>query len=358
MFSLVRQSNSWQCGGVEPPRFLFVHLSETCNLRCQHCLYWKPVEHDTSSNISIGRKLELLEEFADLSPRGVVVTCGAESTMNLAEFYLFTTKCQQLDLRCLSVTNGTAVATATAAEKMIEHGPTELSVSLDSHLEDLHDELRGVRGAYKSATRAIRLLLEARKAMGRPSNRIHAMLLLCGDNYLDLEDTYDFALNFLGVDKLKINMLQPTFGCSEGPDPFFIDHSTMDADRLVAILQRCNDRFDLHFNPIWVSQVSMYARAVAAAPKERRGWSHPIFTPDHICNSYERNLVVDMKGVARLCVSEGYPGQFLRRSGDLRMFWETSDNIRERMRRCRHLCGITHSMRRVSSTIEGSDHFK
>lgn len=342
---------------MKPPRFLFVHLSESCNLKCQHCLYWQPVTHDTTDNFPLEKKIELLSEFSAMNPRGVVVTCGAESTMDLEGFYRFTVACHALGLRCVSVSNGTKVNTDSTARRMVLEGPTELSISIDSHHEALHDEMRGVTGSFKVAVRAVRLLLAARRTLGLEDNRIHAMLLVMSNNYLELEDTYDFALNGLGVDKLKLNFLQPTFGCSSGPDEFFVKHSDMDPDKLAQILRRCNERFSLDMNPVWMSQAEMYVRSVSSAPKEGRGWSNPIKTTEHICNSYERNIVVDMKGVARLCVSEGYPGVALRRPGDMRNFWETAETLREKMRKCNHLCGITHSMRRVSTTFGGLTHF-
>ena len=342
---------------MKPPRFLFVHLSETCNLKCQHCLYWQPVAPEAAGHFPLESKIALLAEFAAMNPRGVVVTCGAESTMDLEGFFRFTMACHDLGLRCVSVSNGTKVNTDASARRMVLEGPTELSISIDSHLEELHDEMRGVPGSFKVAVRALRLLLKARETLGMSANRIHAMLLLMDNNYLDLEATYDFVLNNLGVDKLKLNILQPTFGCSSGPDEFFVKHSTMDADLLEPILHRCNARFHLNMNPVWIGQVLMYVRSVAASPKEGRGWSKPIKTTEHICNSYERNIVVDMKGIARLCVSEGYPGVELKVPGDMRRFWETSEAIREKMRNCNHLCGITHSMRRVSTTFEGLTHF-
>ena len=342
---------------LNPPRFLFIHLSEECNLRCPHCLYWKTPPTPRTSSIPIERKLELLSEFAGLNPRGVVVTCGAESTTHLDEFFRFTLECRRLGLRCLSVTNGSRISTSGMAERIIVEGPTEISVSLDSHVERLHDEMRGVKGAYASAVRSIRLLLKARQDLNRPDQRVHAMLLLLDDNYLSLEDTYDFVLNQLGADKLKINLLQPTFGCSSGPDEFFTRHSSMDADKLETILRRCDSRFKLDLNPAWISHVGMYARSLANSPNCARGWDQPIHTSEQICNSPDRNIVVDMTGMARLCISEGFPGSRLSRPGDMKNFWENSDWIRSRMKTCTQLCGISHSMRRVSATFDGITHF-
>jgi hypothetical protein len=43
--------------------------------------------------------------------------------------------------------------------------------------------------------------------------------------------------------------------------------------------------------------------------------------------------MVDHYGTARLCFSQGFRGERLRRYGDLRIFWHEAD-IREKMRTC------------------------
>ena len=46
-----------------------------------------------------------------------------------------------------------------------------------------------------------------------------------------------------------------------------------------------------------------------------------------------------------------FPGMPLRKAGDLTRFWESAEFIRRSMRRCNQFCGISHSVRRESSTI-------
>jgi hypothetical protein len=76
-------------------------------------------------------------------------------------------------------------------------------------------------------------------------------------------------------------------------------------------------------------------------------------TSDHICNTYDRNIMVDHYGMARLCFAEAFRGMQLRKYGDLRAFWEGASDIRAEMRQCTRLCGISHSVRREPSTVVG-----
>ena len=65
--------------------------------------------------------------------------------------------------------------------------------------------------------------------------------------------------------------------------------------------------------------------------------------------------MIDHYGLARLCFSTAFPGKMLRNPGDLKDFWEGASRIRARMSRCNQFCGISHSVRRQSSTLAGNE---
>lgn len=150
-------------------------------------------------------------------------------------------------------------------------------------------------------------------------------------------------------------MLQPTFG-EAGPDSFFRDHHVKDPEALVAIIRACDARYRLDLNPLWLEQVRMYFQSVAGNGNAGDGWQARAGTAEHICNTYERNIMVDLYGVARLCFSTGFPGFRLARPGDLGRFWyEVAEPIRERMKHCNRYCGISHSVRRLPATLKPGD---
>ena len=224
---------------------------------------------------------------------------------------------------------------------------------MNSPCEAQHDETRGVKGAFKKAVRALRLLIEARSRLGVNSTRIYVMGLIYSGNYRSIDDFYDLVLNDIGADKLKLNFLQPSFGQAGEEDPFFAAQGAVDPDELTTILKRCNVKYRLDYNPAWLEQVGMYFRSLNAATDRVRGWASMKETEVHICNTYDRNIMVNHYGMARLCFSGKFPGVTLREPGDLRRFWQTSEAIRADMRKCNQFCGISHSVRRESSTMSG-----
>ncbi len=199
---------------LQPPKFLFLDTNLQCNLKCKTCMYWTREEVVLPTHISIEQRSEIIKEFAEMNPKGTIVICGGESMMNPERYFPITKQCRELGLKCMSVINGTKITNEFEAERMILEGATEITVSLNSHIPEVHDNTRGVVGSFEMATNAIKLLLKAREKFSSDIP-IYAMAIICEQNYRELDAFYNYILNDLCADKLKLNFLQPTFGILE-----------------------------------------------------------------------------------------------------------------------------------------------
>ncbi len=340
----------------KPPEFLFLSINEHCNLRCLHCDYWR-MRRPSLLTTRLTRLAEILEEFASMSPGGKIVICGGEPTLDTGTYFETCRISRSLNLTTLSVTNGSTVGTPEDAEVMISDGPDEITVSLDGCDPETHDRMRGARGAFAEATRALSLLLVARGRAtldGRRRPKIYAMGLLTASTCQRLDSFYELVLEQIGADKLKLNAVQPSFlntraGQRLDSDEFFEVESQVDPDALDRDLAACDQKWHLNLNPAWRSQVVSYFRALWQKPQLARGWGGGFETSELLCNSYDRNVMVDVHGRASLCFSTAFPARQLEKRGDLRDFWE-SPGCREEMSNCRALCGISHSVRREHAT--------
>jgi MoaA/NifB/PqqE/SkfB family radical SAM enzyme len=335
-----------------PPQYLFMTINQRCNLRCQHCNFWTLNDDDRERYLSDDRRSEILAEFAELNPQGTVVTVGGESMLDLDEYFHIARQCRTLGLINRTVVNGTRIRSPELADRLIREGPHEIAVSLNSHRQELHDRTRGVDGAFKKAVGALRLLLDARARHPGAGTSIYVSTFIFDENYRELEALHEFVLNEIGADKVSLNCLQPSFGSHPDGDEFFAQHRDVDPDLLGAILDGCDEKFDLRLNPVWKSQVKMYFRSLRANLNPRLGWGSGE-TEEHICNSYDRNIMVDLYGTARLCFSPTFRGARLRRPGDLRTFWHRADPIRDAMKKCNSYCGIASCARREDATWKG-----
>lgn len=333
---------------VSPPRFMYLEANRRCNLKCQHCVFWKRQE-DYDNYIPLERQQELVAELAQLNPEAKVVICGGEPMMEKDTYFGICKAVRNNNLRCLSVVNGTRIHTNEVADRMIAEGPHEVTISLDSHLEEEHDRIRGVVGAWRVATGAIERLLSARQRAGS-DGRVFAMAVVHEGNYRHLDAFYDYALNDLGVDKLKLNIAQPSFGFV-GHDAFFERETIKDPANFRSVVSACNSKYGLLIRDAWINQVCMYLESIAFNQNAAAGWLARKGTRDHICNTYERNIMVDLYGMARLCFSEMFPGWKLEKYGDLSYLWhEWAMRTRIEMSTCNRYCGISHSVRKEMAT--------
>src|SRR6185369_7967908 len=336
------------------PRFLFLQTNQRCNLRCTHCHYWLLNDDYSAEYLSLKRRRQLVREFAEIGGE-TVVTCGGEPMLDLDAYIDLMQACREYGLGCMSVINGTQVQTIEMAQAMCMDGPSEITVSLDHWIPAEHDRLRGVVGSHAMAVRAIELLLKARtETRDLP---IHVMTILSEDTWPTLDKFFEFVFNLgldLGtdrVDKLKLNMKQPTFE-GKGKDRYFDNARVSDVDACMAMIRACDERWNIPRNPAWLADVEMYLRSVNSCSTRLMGWSNA-GTTEAICNSYDRNIMIDLYGKARLCFSHSYPAVQLNNRGDLTSFWhEHSLPIRESMIGCKQFCGISHSVRATSSLLK------
>ena len=331
--------------------FLFVQINQVCNLKCNHCFFWKMEEEPYG--FTDDQILSLIDEYLDLAGTGAhVVSCGGEPMLSLKRYFLISKRCRELDLRFLSVTNGSLIKTPEFAAKIVTEGPAEVTVSMDGPHAELHDHMRGVNGSFEVTKRAVELLCEARQKTGS-NTRIHVMALVCQNIAGHLDEFHDLVLRQLKADKLKLNIMQPSFGFI-GHDVFFGSEQPKDVNGLIDEIKLCDAKYGIDRNPEWLSQVAMYFQSVETSQNAFLGWMHLMKTPEHICDTYERNVIVDIKGNMRLCFSENYPSERWSRPGDLKHFWEeTSVPIAESMLNCNHYCAISHSVRREPATLSG-----
>ena len=339
---------------MTPPRFLFLTINNACPLQCGYCHYWKRPERGCSP---LATKVQILQDFRELAGAGAaVVICGGESTLQWTFYLQIAEACRGLGLRCLSVTNGITIHSPERAEQLVQRGPSELTVSIDHAEPEHHDRLRGVAGTHRRAERAVRLLLAARG--GRAAPRIYVMAVVSEQNYRALPDLYRYVLQDLGADKLKLNFLQPTFGLNPGhSDVHFASGAIRQPTESLRVIRDCAAEHGITYNPEWLRVVGIYLDSVA---KQRaslaRGWQHTSGTSEVICNSGERNIMVDAHDCAGLCFDySSFPAQQLApggryEPGNLARFWENA-HWRAKMRGCRKFCGISHSVRGAPATL-------
>ncbi len=130
-------------------RYLVLHLTDRCTLRCRHC-YIGP---QTGADLPLADVLRVADEFAALQGLRLIVS-GGEPLMH-RHFWRLNDRLPGYPFRSILLTNGTLLDREAARTLRFD----EVQVSLDGP-EEAHDLLRG-KGSYRRAVAALRHLAEA-----------------------------------------------------------------------------------------------------------------------------------------------------------------------------------------------------
>jgi len=138
--------------GVRNPIFCDIGITENCVFKCKMCGLWQSPKNPRE--LSIKEWKEFIISLEELGANKIRVHFAGgepllkEGMLDLVKF------ANKKGFTTVMVTNGFLV-NEEMAKKIADSGLDVISISLDSTDESTHDFLRGTKGAYKQAIRAI-----------------------------------------------------------------------------------------------------------------------------------------------------------------------------------------------------------
>ncbi|UCH36258.1 MAG: radical SAM protein [Armatimonadota bacterium] len=144
-------------GGLPPPRIVAWEITGRCDLACKHCRAAATAEADPQE-LTPDEALAVVEQLAEAGTRLLILTGG--DPLLRPDWPDLAARATAAGIRVTMAPNGLHVDAEVAA-RMRECGIERAAISLDFPTAELHDEFRGVPGAFDAAVRALRLLREA-----------------------------------------------------------------------------------------------------------------------------------------------------------------------------------------------------
>ena len=145
---------SMQLGKVfSKPLQISIQPNERCNAKCIMCDCWKE-KNDYLSSEEIINTLKRLKRW--IKTDFFVQIAGGEPLIFKGIYDIFS-YCSDNGIICKISTNGIALTEKTC-DKIIQSKLPYLSVSLDSHLPEIHDKYRGVDNTLERAVKGIKYL--------------------------------------------------------------------------------------------------------------------------------------------------------------------------------------------------------
>jgi radical SAM protein with 4Fe4S-binding SPASM domain len=134
------------------PTIISWNLTRRCNLACRHCYLDAMRRGCTSSGeLDTGEALSVITQTAELAPGAMLVLTGGEPLLR-PDLVTLVRHAAACGLAPVIGTNGSLLNERRA--RTLKHaGAAGVGVSIDSADAQFHDEVRGVRGAWRAATR-------------------------------------------------------------------------------------------------------------------------------------------------------------------------------------------------------------
>ena len=127
-------------------------FTKMCNLKCKHC-YANASASGSEDELTLEEKYEVVDQL-DNAGVAAISFSGGEPLLD-KDFWKVAKYAKQKGFYLSVATNGTLINEA-IAKRLKEVGVRYVEISLDAPTPDIHDEFRGVDGAFNLAVRGIR----------------------------------------------------------------------------------------------------------------------------------------------------------------------------------------------------------
>jgi len=132
--------------------YLTWNVTNKCNLKCKHC-YANSTINDTGCDLTTSEAKELIDDAKKLGLKFMLFTGGEPLLRN--DLMILMKYAKKKGIRVFLATNGILINKKNL--RLMKSIIDKMNISLDSASKDIHDEIRGVKGAFEKAVKAIKL---------------------------------------------------------------------------------------------------------------------------------------------------------------------------------------------------------
>ena len=213
-YSRILQELAFRTGGAfGRPSGVISILTNHCNARCVHCRSWE-LPHINNEMTIDEWKNTFYELRRWLGPVFLSITGGEtlikEGAIELAEY------AANLGFRVEYLTNGYVMDTD-KAEKLVRSGVKRITISIDGSNPQIHEKVRGRKGFFEKATKALKMLVDEKERQRRDME-IWGKTTIMSINVEDLPNIVLLAQK-IGITGVKFQSIEPIYYSEQQGNP-------------------------------------------------------------------------------------------------------------------------------------------
>jgi radical SAM protein with 4Fe4S-binding SPASM domain len=187
---------------LKTPLVAYLEVSGTCNLKCDHCF----VGEKPHKELSTPEWNRVITECADMGIIAIGVG-GGEPLIQKDILQILDHSISEGIRSIIIATNGTVIPDGML--DFLKHADAKISlmISLDSHREEFHDELRGVKGTFKKVINNIGEIINA-------GQQCALSTVITKDNYSDVKGIWELMKD-MGISRWFLERIQPIGSAKE-----------------------------------------------------------------------------------------------------------------------------------------------
>lgn len=319
------------------PTYISLFTGRNCPLHCRHCSFWKKKE---PYQLSYGQgKIMIDKLYTWLGPFRLNIS-GGEPLLTKDILHIIA-YAEKKGIRCGMASNGYLI-TEEMAKKIVNSGLSNINISLDSLHANKHDRIRGTKGAFKKAVKAIQLLKRFRIG-SQPLIYINA--IISGENEKDLVTLAKWVKEE-GLDGINFQPIvsDRTFGNTGAKQTWYEKNPLWPKKTITKTL---NQLYRLKKQGYPINNLEQNEINTI-----RWYFTHPDKPLPQTCRIALRNFYIDHHGDITIC--QNYPsiGNIFKENP--KDIWKSkkAESIRTKINMCRRdcqllLCNRPHDIRRL-----------
>lgn len=181
---------------LKSPVVIYLEVAGWCNLKCSHCFIGEKPQRE----LPLSEWKDIITQCAEM---GVLILgfSGGEPLLRKDFVKILGHTITQGVKDIIIPTNGTVLPEGIFSYLEKTNAHITFMVSLDSHRQEFHDKMRGVKGTFQKVTKNLTEILQAQQGCALST-------VITRENYLDIQDMWELMKD-MGIKRWFLERIQP-----------------------------------------------------------------------------------------------------------------------------------------------------